>query len=117
FTSQPLFYNTNMNHEIRIIKKLFLYFNSSKLYMKLLIGILLVFLLLIASTNHKAIAQNISNMTGKGNYSGGGLSTKSVDIAKAHVTNLTSNMTGKGNYSGGGLSTKSVDIAKDKGKY
>ncbi len=80
--------------------------------MKILIGILLVFLLLIASTNHKAIAQNISHMTGKGNYSGGGLSTKSVDIAKAHVTNLTSNMTGKGNYSGGGLSTKSVDIAK-----
>ncbi len=85
--------------------------------MKLLIGILLVSLLLIATTNHKAIAQNITNTTGKGNYSGGGLSTKSIGIAKDNVTNLTSNTTGKGNYSGGGLSTKSIGIAKDNGKH
>jgi uncharacterized protein YdeI (BOF family) len=83
--------------------------------MKYLVGIVLSFLILITAVYPMAMtmAQNMTNSSmGKGNYSGGGMSTKSVDIAKSNTTDLISNTTGKGNYSGGGMSTKSVDIAK-----
>ncbi|MER5175668.1 MAG: hypothetical protein ABJB76_02900 [Candidatus Nitrosocosmicus sp.] len=81
--------------------------------MKSLVGIVSLFLILIVSIYPMAMAQNMTNNSiGKGNYSGGGMSTKSVDIAKSNTTNLTPNTIGKGNYSGGGMSTKSVDIAK-----
>ncbi len=81
--------------------------------MKSLIEIWSLFFILMASLYPMAMAQNVTNTTGNvKNYSGGGMSTKSVDIANSNTKNLTPNTTGNvKNYSGGGMSTKSVDIA------
>ncbi len=56
--------------------------------MKSFVEILSLFFIVIASLYPMAMAQNVTNNTmenGK-NYSGGGMSTKSVDIAKSNTT-------------------------------
>ena len=96
--------------------KLFLYYRFNKNQMKSIIGILPLFLLLIAAPAISSVAfaqNNISNSTGNGTggAAGGGLSTNSVNIAKSNSKDLTGNSTAKGTGTGGagGLSTNSVN--------
>jgi hypothetical protein len=80
--------------------------------MKSIVEVLSLFLILVISLYSSAEAQNTTNGNNS-NYTGGGLSTNSVDIAKSNVNDLTPNTNGNNsNYTGGGLSTNSVDIAK-----
>jgi hypothetical protein len=67
-----------------------------------------------------AFSQTKNNTSAAAANSGGGMSTKSVEIAKSGSKNLTVNSTSGGANntsaaaanSGGGMSTKSVEIAK-----
>ncbi len=55
--------------------------------MRSLVKILPLFLILMASLYPLAMAENVTNTTGNGkNYSGGGMSTNSVDVAKSNTT-------------------------------
>ncbi len=78
--------------------------------MKTLVGIIPLFLILVAAACPIAIAQNMTIDSNESNTESAGLSAESVDLAKSNTTDLTTNTTGN-NTESAGLSAESVDTA------